>query len=151
MAEKLADGLHVFGRGKDALAFLLETSVYWFCNAAGMWLLAWGCGVVHADGTMPTFGEALGLMGMLGCTILIPGPPGMLGVFQAGIYAGMTMYYPENVVLSAGAAYVFTIYVLQVLFQLLFGVVGLWYVGGGGGLRSGFHELEAAENSSPRS
>ena len=59
-----------------------------------MWLLAWGCGVVHADGSAITFGEACALMGMLGCTILIPGPPGLLGVFQAGIYAGMTMYFP---------------------------------------------------------
>ena len=41
-------------------------------------------------------------MGMLGCAILIPGPPGLLGVFQAGIYAGMTMYYPTNVVVGAG-------------------------------------------------
>ncbi|HEY3816191.1 MAG TPA: lysylphosphatidylglycerol synthase transmembrane domain-containing protein [Polyangiaceae bacterium] len=147
MAEKLADGLHVFGRGKDALGFFLETSAYWFCNAAGMWMLAWGCGVLHADATTPTFGEALGLMGMLGCTILIPGPPGMLGVFQAGIYAGMTMYYPESVVLGAGAAYVFTIYILQVLFQVLFAVGGLWYVGGGRGLRGGFQELEAAEGA----
>ena len=53
-----------------------------------MWVLAWGCGVVHANGSAPTLGESLGLMGMLGCAILIPGPPGMLGVFQAGIYLG---------------------------------------------------------------
>ena len=132
-----------------ALGFLLETTFYWGCNAAGMWMLAWGCGVAHADGSAPTFGEACGLMGMLGCTILIPGPPGMLGVFQAGIYAGMTMYYPTSVVVGAGAAYVFMLYVLQVTFQLVMGVWGLWYAGGRRGLRGGLQALEAAEGGLP--
>jgi uncharacterized protein (TIRG00374 family) len=120
-AEKLADGLHVFGRGKDALGFFVETTIYWAVNAFGMWLLARGCGVVHADGSGITFGESCALMGMLGCAILIPGPPGMLGVFQAGIYAGMTMYFPTEVVVGAGAAYVFILYASQVAFQLLAG------------------------------
>jgi glycosyltransferase 2 family protein len=149
MAEKFADGLHVFGRYDDGLGFLLETSIYWAFNVLGMWLLAWGCGVAHADGTAPTFGEVCGLMGMLGCTILIPGPPGMLGVFQAGIYAGMTMYYPTSAVVTAGAAYVFTLYVLQVVFQFALGAWGLWYVGGRRGLRGGLRALEAAEGGLP--
>ena len=83
-----------------------------------MWLLAWGCGVVHADGSAITFGEACALMGMLGCTILIPGPPGLLGVFQAGIYAGMTMYFPLHVVTGAGSAYVFLLYVIQLVWTI---------------------------------
>lgn len=149
MAEKFADGLHVLGRRKDALGFLLETTIYWGCNAVGMWMLAWGCGVAHADGSGPTFGEACGLMGMLGCTILIPGPPGMLGVFQAGIYAGMTMYYPTSAVVGAGAAYVFMLYVLQLVFQFVMGAWGLWYVGGRRGLRGGLRALEAAESGLP--
>lgn len=120
-AEKLAAGLHFLGRGRDAGGFLLETALYWGFNAFGMWLLAWGCGVVHADGSAVTFGEACALMGMLGCTILIPGPPGLLGVFQAGIYAGMTMYFPESVVTSAGAAYVFLLYASQLVWTVASG------------------------------
>jgi uncharacterized membrane protein YbhN (UPF0104 family) len=117
-AEKLANGLHFLGRGRDAGGFLVETTFYWGTNAFGMWLLAWGCGVVHADGSPITFGEACALMGMLGCTILIPGPPGLLGVFQAGIYAGMTMYFPTSVVTSAGAAYVFLLYATQLVWTV---------------------------------
>jgi uncharacterized protein (TIRG00374 family) len=131
MAEKFADGLHVFGRGRDALGFFFESTMYWAANALGMWMLAWGCGVVHADGTAPTFGEACALMGMLGCAILIPGPPGLLGVFQAGIYAGMTMYYPTTTVVGAGAAYVFLMYASQVVFQLIAGGWGLLNERGG--------------------
>ena len=92
----------------------------------GMWILAWGCGVVHADGSPIVFGEACALMGMLGCAILIPGPPGMLGVFQAGIYAGMTMYFPTDIVTGPGAAYVFLMYATQVVLTLALGGLGLY-------------------------
>ena len=122
IAEKLASGLHFLGNRRDAGGFLLETAAYWGLNALGMWLLAWGCGVQHADGSAITFGESCALMGMLGCTILIPGPPGLLGVFQAGIYAGMTMYFPTSIVLGGGAAYV----------ALMYGTQMLWTIGSAG-------------------
>ncbi len=143
MFEKFADGLHVFGRAADALGFFVETTLYWAINALGMWLLAWGSGVVHVDGTPPTFGEMCGLMGMLGCAILIPGPPGLLGVFQAGLYAGMTMFYPTGVVTGPGAAFVFLMYASQVLFQLLAG--GLALATERGGLRA----LDEADGLGP--
>jgi hypothetical protein len=120
-AEKLAGGLHSFGSARDMLGFLTETTLYWGLNALGMWLLAWGCGVVHADGSAITFGEACALMGMLGVAILIPGPPGLMGSFQVGIYAGMTMYFPTSVITSQGAAYVFLMYVVQLGWQLVAG------------------------------
>jgi ABC-type multidrug transport system fused ATPase/permease subunit len=144
MAEKFADGLHVFGRARDASGFLVETTLYWGFNAVGMWFLAWGCGVVHADGTGPSFGEACALMGMLGCAILIPGPPGLLGVFQAGIYAGMTMYYPTDVVVGSGASYVFLMYASQVVVQLVLGAVGLLMERGGLKALEQATELDAA-------
>ena len=127
MLEKFAEGLHVFGRGKEAFGFFVETTLYWVLNAFGMWVLAWGCGVTHIDGSPATFGETCALMGMLGCAILIPGPPGLLGVFQAGIYAGMTMYYPTSVVVGAGSAYVFLLYALQVAFTLTTGSLGVLF------------------------
>jgi uncharacterized protein (TIRG00374 family) len=139
IAENFADGLHFMGRARDAVPFLFETTLYWGLNVFGMWLLAWGCGVVHADGTAITIPESCALMGMLGVTILIPGPPGLLGVFQAGIYAGMTMYYPTEVVVGPGAAYVFLLYSTQFVWML---------VGAGGVLlfdRAAIRALRAAE------
>jgi uncharacterized membrane protein YbhN (UPF0104 family) len=136
LAEHLADGLHVFGRGRDVLGFLAETAAYWGLNALGLWVLAIGCGVVHGDGSPATFPEACALMGMLGCAILIPGPPGLLGLFQAGIYAGMTFYYPAEIVIGPGAAYVFLLYITQVILHLVTGSWGLWHEGGTRQLRS---------------
>lgn len=134
-AANLADGLHVFGRVREFSGFLVETSAYWGLNALGMWILAVSCGVVHADGSSITFLEACTLMGMLGCTILIPGPPGLLGVFQAGIYAGMTFYFPTEIVTGPGSAYVFLLYVTQLILTVIFGAWGVWYQGGAQRLR----------------
>ncbi|MGO9713489.1 MAG: lysylphosphatidylglycerol synthase transmembrane domain-containing protein [Polyangiaceae bacterium] len=118
MAESMADGLRVLGRARDAIPFLGETTLYWGLNAAGMWLLAWGCGITHADGSAPTYGEACAMMGMLGITIIIPGPPGMLGVFQLGLSAGMSMYFTADTTLGEGAAYIFLLYLVQVLWTV---------------------------------
>jgi hypothetical protein len=139
IAEKLADGLHFLGRPRDALPFLLETTIYWGLNLTGMWLLARWSGIAHADGTPATLGEACAMIGLLSVTILIPGPPGMLGVFQAGIYAGMTMFYPTDVVTGPGPAYVFLVYGIQVAWQLF--AAGLFLVVDRGSLRA----LEEAE------
>ena len=136
LAASLADGLHVFGRARDLAGFLWETTLYWGLNAAGMWVLAMGCGVVHADGSAITFIESAGLMGFLGCAILIPGPPGLLGVFQAGIYAGMTMYFPTEIVTGPGAAFVFLLYGAQLVLQIAMGGWGLWHEGGARRLRA---------------
>lgn len=119
IVEHLADGLHFLGRPRDALPFLAETTAYWGLNVFGMWILALGSGIVHADGSPATLSEACALMGMLGVTILLPGPPGLLGVFQAGIYAGMTMYYPTDIVTGPGAAYVFVMYATTVVWSLI--------------------------------
>lgn len=145
MASHLADGLHVFRRGQDALGFVAETAAYWACNVLSMWILAIGCGIVHSDGSSITLAETAGLMGMLSCTILIPGPPGLLGVFQAGIFAGMTMYLPKEVVITAGAAYVFVLYSSALLLTLLTGVWGIWHEGGARKLR-GALEVEPAHD-----
>jgi glycosyltransferase 2 family protein len=117
-AEKLADGLRFLGEPKNALPFLAETLIYWFSNAAGMWFLAWGCGVTHADGSAPTYGEAIAIMGMLGATVLIPGPPGLLGLFHVGIACGMSFYYPAESVLGPGACYTFLLYVIQLVWTV---------------------------------
>ncbi len=143
-AAKLADGLHFLGKPRDAGPFLVETSVYWGLNALGMWLLAWGCGVVHPDGSAITFGESCSLMGMLGVTILIPGPPGLVGIFQTGIYCGLSMYFAANIVTGQGAAFTFLLFVIQFAWQVF--AAGFFLVGD----RSALRAFEEAEGMVPR-
>lgn len=125
MASGLADGLHFLQRGRDALPFLGETAIYWILNGAGMWFLAWGCGVVHADGSSIHVAEGFAMMGMLGATVLIPGPPGLLGLFHVGIYCGMSLFFPADVIEGPGAVYTFLLYAIQASFQTLAGAACL--------------------------
>jgi glycosyltransferase 2 family protein len=118
IADKLAQGMQFLGNPRDSLPFLGETALYWIINTLGMWLLAWGCGVVHADGTPIHISEAFALMGMLGATVLMPGPPGLLGLFQIGIYSGMSLYFPESVIVRQGSVFTFLLYLIQLLWSL---------------------------------
>jgi uncharacterized membrane protein YbhN (UPF0104 family) len=130
--QRFSDGLRFLEHRSIALGFLLETAIYWTLTALGVWLLAWGVGIVHPDESPVTFGEACAIMGILGISSVIPGPPGLLGLFQAGVYAAMTMYFPEQMVTGPGSAYVFLLYALQVAFTLSSGAI------------SWMHELAAA-------
>jgi len=133
-AAKLADGLHFLGRARDAGPFLAETTLYWGLNALGMWLLAWGSGLPGI-----TFGESCALMGMLGVTILIPGPPGLVGIFQTGIYCGLSMYFAPEIVLQQGAAFTFLLFIIQFAWQVV--GAGIFLVGD----RNAVRALEEAE------
>lgn len=125
MAAGLADGLHFLQRGRDAFPFLLETGAYWLLNGLAMWFLAWGCGVVHVDGSPIRIAEGFAMMGMLGATVLIPGPPGLLGLFHVGIYCGMSLFFPADVIEGPGAVYTFLLYVIQAIFTTVSGGICL--------------------------
>lgn len=125
-AERVADGLHFLRSARDGIGFFFETTLYWTFNACSMWLLAWGAGLHHADGSPPTFGEAVAIMGMLGVAILIPGPPGMLGIFQAGIFAGITMYYPTNLVEERGGVYACLLFFIQTIWMIATGLLAMF-------------------------
>jgi hypothetical protein len=56
---------------------------------------------------------------VLGVGIVVPAGPGLFGAFQASTYAGMAMYFHDDVVLGPGAAYVFLLYVIQFIWILL--------------------------------
>jgi hypothetical protein len=122
LLERFSSGLDFLRHRGLALQFMLETAVYWACVIGAYWLLGWGTGVVHADGSGMGFGEACAIMGMVGMASALPGPPGLIGLFQAGVYAAMTMYFPSQVLTGAGSVYVFLLYTLQTGFTLVAGL-----------------------------
>ena len=64
------------------------------------------------------------MMGVLGLGIIVPGAPGYFGAFQASIYAGLALYFPESVVLGPGSAYVFLLYGIQLSMMFVNALVG---------------------------
>jgi len=88
--------------------FALLTLSYWIGNVATLWLLLWGAGVPS-----PTLLEAGVVLGVLGLGMAVPNAPGYFGTFQIAGYAALVLFYPLAVVTSAGAAFLFLLYVLQ--------------------------------------
>jgi hypothetical protein len=108
------DGLRFLPHKRYFGLFLVETTLYWGLNGLSMWVLARGCGIASI-----TILQMFVVMGVLGVGILVPAGPGLFGAFQASAYAGLAMYFPDDVVLGSGGAFVFLLYVLQCLWQLL--------------------------------
>lgn len=111
---RTADGLKFLPNLKHFGPFMLETGFYWFANGFSMWLLARGCGIDDI-----TLTQAFVVMGVLGVGILVPAGPGLFGAFQASIYAALAMYFPDEIVLGPGLAFVFLLYVIQFVWHLL--------------------------------
>ena len=106
--EKLSEGFRFLPSPRHIAPYMLETILYWTVAAAGMWMLAWGCGVSDI-----TLTRSFALLGVLGLGIIVPGAPGYFGAFQGAIYAGLALYFPEDIVLSNGATFVFCLYAAQ--------------------------------------
>ena len=104
---KVADGLRSIGDVRLIAGFLLESLLYWGCNAVGVWLLARGCGLPV------NLGHAAAIMGVLAIGILLPTGPGLFGNFQLAVSAALRLYFAESIVGAQGAVFIFLLYALQ--------------------------------------
>jgi glycosyltransferase 2 family protein len=123
LAEKVgnvADGLRSIGSLRLAAGFLLESLAYWGVNALGVWLLGRGVGLPMS------FGHAVAVMGVLAIGILLPTGPGLFGNFQLAVAACLKLFFPESLVATQGAVFVFWLYVLQSSVMVVAGIVPLY-------------------------
>jgi uncharacterized protein (TIRG00374 family) len=118
--EGVADGLRFLTDARYSVPFVLATAAYWLANAAGTWMLCWGCGLEDF-----TFGRACVTTGVLALGILVPNAPGFFGAYQISLYASFAMYYPAEQVTSAGASYVFLAYLVQLGITVVAAVWGM--------------------------
>ncbi len=102
--------------------FVVLTLVYWAMNAVAFWLLLWGVGVPS-----PTLLQAGVVQGVMGLGLVVPNAPGYFGTFQISAYAALVLFYPLEVVTQAGAAFVFLLYVIQMLMTLASGAIALFW------------------------
>ena len=93
-----------------------------FAAAAGVGArarMARACGI-----DAMTFGQAFVILGVLALGIMVPNAPGFFGAFQISIYAGLAMFYPAEVVIGPGSAFVSLLYVCQLSVMLVGAIVG---------------------------
>lgn len=136
-------GFDVLRDGKNLVAFLAWTVVYWGTNGLGVWVLA------RAFGLDLSLTGAYASMGLLGVGISLPNSPGLVGQFQYFTLLGLSLYLgfdpdkPEinPVIYTSALAFAIVQHLLQVV----------WYVGMGAlGLASpwvSFHDLRIARKS----
>ncbi|HKO94746.1 MAG TPA: lysylphosphatidylglycerol synthase transmembrane domain-containing protein [Polyangiaceae bacterium] len=94
--------------------FALLTLLYWAGSVAAFWLLLWGAGVPS-----PSWVQAGVVLGVLGLGLAVPNAPGYFGTFQISGYSALVLFYPLPVVMSAGAAFLFLLYVIQMALTLV--------------------------------
>jgi glycosyltransferase 2 family protein len=118
--DSVAEGLRSIQSARLLTLFTLETLVYWGVNAFGMWLLAVGCGIGIS------FGQVIGVMGIMAIGILLPAGPGLFGAFQLSAALGLSLYLPEEIVHHEGSLFIFLLYAVQATFITLAGLVPLY-------------------------
>ncbi len=118
IVERIAQGLSFLPSPRRLVPYALETGAYWACNAAGLWLLARGCGLALDPW------QACVVMGCLGFGIVVPSGPGFFGAFQLAIYLALGLYLPREVVTVEGSAFVFIAYVGQLALHGLGALTG---------------------------
>ncbi len=115
--ERLSDGLKFLPSRKSG-AFVRDSVLYWLATILGAWLLLRGVGI---DASFAQSGVVIGVMGI---GTLVPSGPGFFGVFQAGAYVGLRLFFPETTVFHEGAVFAFIGYCAQVALTSISGLIG---------------------------
>jgi uncharacterized protein (TIRG00374 family) len=117
--ERVSDGLSFLPSRTHGGAFLRDSLLYWALAWLGYWILLRGCGVTAGPA------QAAVIMGVLGLGTLLPSGPGFFGTYQLGAYCGLALFFPENVVLQAGAIFTFVSYSAALVTTILVGLLGM--------------------------
>jgi uncharacterized protein (TIRG00374 family) len=112
---------------RSLVPFLIWSVVYWAVNGVGMWVLARGFGL-----ELPLIG-AYATMGLLGVGLMLPNSPGLVGQFHWFTLLGLSLYLgfnpreatPHSPLYTAAFAYAFTLYLVQVIWYVAMGIIGL--------------------------
>lgn len=116
--ERLADGLKFLPSARSSVPFFRDTLLYWLCGLLLVWVGMRGCGIEAS------FSQSCVVLGIVGLGILVPAGPGFFGAYQFSAYCGLALFFPESLVLTGGAAYIFISYTTQLAFSVLGMIVG---------------------------
>ena len=127
----LISGFGVLSDGRNLARFVGQTTLYWWFNGLGMWLLA------RQMGLDLSLGAAFTTMAFTGVVLTLPNSPGLVGQFHAGIKLALMAFLPTAVVNSKGIAYAVVLHGLQTVWYVALGLLSLPLVSAGS---RGHHE-----------
>ena len=116
--ERLSDSLQFLMSRSNGLRFMRDTLAYWLLSACAFMVLLQG------SGAPASFWQACAIMGVLGLSTTLPGPPGFLGTYQFGASCGIALFFPQ--LATAGALFTFVSYCAQLLTAALSLALGMW-------------------------
>ena len=115
---------------KNLALFFFWTATYWTLNGLGIAMLAgaFDCSGGRMAGCVPMHlspFEGFVILGVLIIGLMIPAAPGSAGTFQGAMKIGLLAFLPAEVVNASGAAFANVLWVVQILQQMLTGLVFL--------------------------
>jgi uncharacterized protein (TIRG00374 family) len=103
---------------KNLFGFFLFTALYWFVNGVGTAMLANAFPSLHL-----TVFQGFVLVSVIVVGMMLPGAPGSAGTFQAAALLALGLFVKPEIVNSSGIAYVNVLWIVQMLQQILFGLL----------------------------
>lgn len=112
---------------RNMTLFILWTGLYWVVNGLGMSWFANGFDCSGAAGAACeplhiTVFQGYVALGAVIVGMLIPAAPGSAGTFQYAIAIALGLFLPQGTVKSAGQAFAWTLWLVQMLQQIAFGL-----------------------------
>lgn len=121
LADAFVAAVRQVGRPRALLMASVVTLLTWFVNVVCFWVLLFAFEISHV-GIL----EASVAMLCLMLCLMLPAPPGFVGVFEAGAVAGLLLF---GVPAAAAAAFGVVLHVMQVGLTVLVGTVSLSFDG----------------------
>lgn len=101
------------------LLLLLLTAVYWSLAAWSLQVLGWAVGL---DLTLPM---ACAVTGAITLGAVVPAGPGMAGTLQVGAILALSLFTPQETLLTKIAAFAHLLWATQLVLQIAWGLVFL--------------------------
>ena len=126
VVDTFVGALRHFPRGWQLVGFVSFTVAFWAINGIGMFILsrAFGCG--PGGGCVPlqlTLFQVYVVLCVLVVGLMIPGAPGMIGTFQAGVMLGLSLFLSPAVLNGTGVAYANVLWLCQTVQQVGLGII----------------------------
>ncbi len=122
-------GLIVLKDVRNMLVFLVWSVVYWASNGLAMWVLARAFHTLNPAFDLSLIG-GFAVMGVVAVGIMLPNPPGLIGLYQGATLLGLSLYVPgadnkQAAIYATAFAFANVQYILQVTWYMGVGALAL--------------------------
>lgn len=126
VVDTFVGALRHFPRGWQLVGFLFFTAAFWGINGVGMFILSKAFDCSGRGDCLPmqlSLFQVYVVLCVLVVGLMIPGAPGMIGTFQAGVKLGLSLFLPPAVLNGTGVAYANVMWLCQTVQQVGLGII----------------------------